>query len=173
MQSVFAMQKLAPYLLTINRPKICVFAQISRFDAGNYTQQQKYGVARNFQGWFNPSKMNKHRCAQTRRKEIVTTGDSCNHWPFTLLKQQTDWHITNCDSSFIPFHGEIIQKFWLVSLFPYTLSLLSDWSHTYPPCSLIGQSEWAHTANPALWLVSLNEHMLLCEWAHNHGEIQS
>ena len=156
MQSVFAMQKLAPYLLTINRPKICVFAQISRFDAGNYTQQQKYGVARNFQGWFNPSKMNKHRCAQTRRKEIVTTVDRWNLWPFTLLtihplcslKQQTDWHITNCDSSFMPLHGEIIKKSWLVSLLPYTPSLLSDWSawaHTYPPCSLIGQPVWAHT----------------------------
>ena len=125
---------------------------------------------------------NKHRCAQTRRKEIVTTDVRCNHWPFTLLTIHPLFTVTTdrltdhkYDSSFIPLHGEIIKKIWLVSLLPYTLSLLSDWiacAHTCSPCSLIGQSEWAHTALPALWLVSLNEHMLLCEWAHNHDEIQ-
>ena len=121
---------------------------------------------------------------------IVTTGVTTDHWPFTIvttdlslysqftlcsLTQETDWYNTSCDSSFIPLHGEIIQKFLLVSPLPYPLSLLSDWSacaHTYPPGSLIGQSKWAHAALPTLWLVSLNEHMLLCEWACNYGEIQ-
>ena len=120
---------------------------------------------------------NKHRCAQTRRKDIVTTGDRCNHWPLTIvttgvttdlslysqftlcsLKQQTDWHITT------------------LLLYPcmVKLSKNSDWSayylHIHTPFSLIGQLV-PHIL-PALWLVSHNEHMLLCEWAHNNGEIQ-
>ena len=125
---------------------------------------------------------NKHRCAQTRRKEIVTTENWCNHWPFTLptihpLFIETTDRLTHHQMwlFFYTLAWWNYQKFWLVSLLPYTPSHLSDWStfsHTYPPCSLIGQFEWAHTALLALWLVSLNEHMLLCEWAHNHSEIQ-
>ena len=124
---------------------------------------------------------NKHRCAQTRRKEIVTTGDRCNHWPFTLLTihplftESTDnWHIIKCNSSLYPCMVKLSKN--------------SDWSAcylTHSPFSLIGQlvptqpsllpdwSVWMGPYTPSsLWLVRLNEHMLLCEWAHNHGEIQ-
>ena len=65
--------------------------------------------------------------------------------------------------------GEINQKIWLVSLWPYTLSLPSDWSvhahtpslqsdwsaptFTHPLSPLIGQPLLLHTL-PPLWLVS-------------------
>ena len=54
-----------------------------------------------------------------------------------------------------------LPSLWLVSLCPHTPSLLPDWSVWMGPYTI-----------PVLWLVSLNEHMHLCEWAHNHGEIQ-
>ena len=129
---------------------------------------------------------NKHRCAQTRRKDSVTTGDRCSHWLFTLLLTIHPLFTDNCDSSFIPLHGEIIS-----------LSLLSDWSActcVHPDwsvfstcslicpstttCSLIGQSTqpalWlVHLQLPALWLVHLlltalwlvSLHNLLSDWS--------
>ena len=100
------------------------------------------------------SQRNKHRCAQPRRKEIVTTDDRCNHWPFTLLTIHplfTETTVRQTDISTIvtlllyPCMVKLLKNSDWPAL-PYTLSLVSDWSacaHTY------------HTL-PAPWLVSLN-----------------
>ena len=61
--------------------------------------------------------LNKHRCAQTRRKEIDMTDGTTDK----LTDLQSDWHEHRCDHSFITMHGEITQKFLLVNQMVYTL----------------------------------------------------
>ena len=79
--------------------------------------------------------LNKHRCAQTHRK-------NCDHRQTT----SHNIHSTHIHPSYIPYTPTWWNdpKIWLFILFPYTPSPLSDWSachlpHTPISCSLIGQ----------------------------------
>ena len=136
--------------------------------------------------YLNYSKSNKHRCAQTRRKDSVTTGDRCNHWLFTLLLT-IHLLVYPCmvKLSLYPFSliGQLVSTHTLPvhpdwSVIPWWNSNKnSDWS-VFLFCSLIGPSRttcspigpstlpalWlVHLDLPALWLVSL--HNLLSDWS--------